>query len=232
MAIPAKLVVRQATDILQDATSIRWPADELVRWLNAGQREIMLHRPDAFNKTAVIDCVPGTKQSIPSDGAKLIEVQRNGGSAPFAVRLCEREILDAQMPGWHTVTPAQRIVHFMYDPREPRSFWVYPPAAAGATLEINYSASPAEITAPASGANYDAVTGNLAVNDIYANALLDYILYRAFSKDAEYAGNATRGVAHYSAFANALGIEIKATMGVAPTSRGNPNASRATAQQG
>jgi hypothetical protein len=49
------------------------------------------------------------------------------------------------------------------------------------------------------------------------------MLYRAYSKDSEYAGNAQRAQNHYSAFANALGIEVQATVGIAPNPAGNPN---------
>ena len=230
MAISAKLVLGQAVDVLQDQTSIRWPVPELVRWLNAGQREIMLHRPDAFNKTATMACAPGTKQALPADGVKLIEVQRNASGNRRAVRLCNREILDAQVPNWHSVTGSAEILHFMFDEREPRAFWVYPPAASGASLEINYSATPTDIAEPAAGSQVAAVVGNISVDDVYANALLDYVLFRAYLKDSEYAGNAERAVAHYTAFATALGIELKGTIGVAPRSRGNPNVAREQAQ--
>ena len=224
MPIAAKEVVQRGVVTTQDTTSIRWPVGEWVRYLNDGQREIMLHRPDAFNKSAVIDCVAGTKQALPADGAKLIDVQRNSTvTSKRAVRICSREILDAQMPNWHNIAGAAEIVHFMYDPREPKAFWVYPPATIAAKLEINYSATPTDIAEPAAGSEYTAVVGNISVADIYANALLDYMLYRGYLKDADYAGNAARAQAHYAAFATALGIELKATLSAAPVSVGNPN---------
>ena len=224
MPIAAKDVIQRGVVTTQDTTSIRWPVGEWVRYLNDGQREIMLHRPDAFNKSAVIDCVAGTKQALPADGAKLIDVQRNSTAASKrAVRICSREILDAQMPNWHNIAGAAEIVHFMYDPREPKAFWVYPPATIAAKLEINYSATPTDIAEPAAGSEYTAVVGNISVADIYANALLDYMLYRGYLKDADYAGNAARAQAHYAAFATALGIELKATLSAAPVSVGNPN---------
>ena len=58
-----------------------------------------------------------------------------------------------------------------------------------------------DIAEPADGALYTAVTGDLGVPDIYANAVQDYVLYRAYTKDSEYAGNAARAQAHYAAFA-------------------------------
>lgn len=224
MPIAAKYVIQRGVVTTQDTTSIRWPVGEWVRYLNDGQREIMLHRPDAFNKSAVIDCVAGTKQALPADGAKLIDVQRNSTvTSKRAVRICSREILDAQMPNWHNIAGAAEIVHFMYDPREPKAFWVYPPATNTAKLEINYSATPTDIAEPAAGSDYTAVVGNISVADIYANSLLDYMLYRVYLKDADYAGNGARAQAHYAAFTTALGIDLKATLSAAPVSVGNPN---------
>jgi hypothetical protein len=46
--------------------------------------------------------------------------------------------------------------------------------------------------------------------------MVDYLCYRAFSKDAEYAGNTGRAATHYAAFANALGIGNKVGMVVSP----------------
>jgi hypothetical protein len=225
MPITAQSIIRRCIETLQDNTSVRWPVNELVRYLNDGQREVVLHRPDAMVTSATVTCVPGTKQTLPANGAKLIEVVRNARAAGTkrAVRMVNREILDAQTPGWHAIAGADDVLHFMYDPRDPRVFYVYPPATAATQLDIVYAAYPADIAEPADGALFTAVTGNISLPDIYGNALQDYILYRAYSKDSEYAGNAQRAQAHYAAFANALGIEIKATIAVAPNPVGNPN---------
>lgn len=220
MATPAQHIIRRCVDTLQDNTSVRWPVAELVRYLNDGQREIVLHRPDAGLSSATISCVAGTKQSIPPNGAKLIEVVRNAkpGGTFRAVRLINKELLEAQIPNWHTMTPQDEVLHFMYDVRDPKVFYVYPPATTNARLDITYSAYPTDIAEPPDGSTYTAVTGNISVPDIYANALQDYILYRAYTKDSEYAGNAQRAQAHYAAFANALGVEAKATVAVSPSS--------------
>ena len=223
MPISAQSVIRRCVETLQDNTSIRWPVAELVRYLNDGQREVALYRPDSMGTSTTVTCVTGTKQSLPTNGAKLIEVVRNSGASKKAVRLTNREILDAQLPGWHNVTPTSEVLHYMYDPRDPRVFYVYPPATASAQLDIVYSAYPLDITEPGDGSLHTAVTGNIGVPDIYTNALQDYILYRAYTKDSEYAGNAARAQAHYAAFANTLGVEIKATVAVGPNPVGNPN---------
>ena len=108
------------------------------------------------------------------------------------------------------------ILHYMFDPRDPKTFYVYPPAIASAQLELMYSGVPVDVAEPASGAIYSDVTGNLGVPDIYGNVILDYILYRAYSKDSEFAGNAARAATHYAAFSASLDVEIKATLAVQP----------------
>ena len=233
MPITAQSIIQRVVETLQDPTSIRWPVAELVRYLNDGQREVVLHRPDAMRKSAAVALTANsTRQTIPADGLKLIDIVRNTGGTKRAVRQVNREILDAQTPGWHGLAGATEILHFMFDPRDPTTFYVYPPAGASSSVEILYAASPADATEPASGALYGAVTGNISVPDIYGNALQDYILFRAYAKDSEYAGNAARAQNHYAVFANSLGIEVKATLAVAPTTQGNPNMARAVAAQG
>lgn len=225
MPITAQSLVRRCVETLQDTTSIRWPINELVRYLNDGQREVVLYRPDSMVTNATVTCVAGSKQTLPANGAKLIEVVRNAasGSSKKAVRMVNREILDSQTPNWHNLAGVPEVLHFMYDPRDPKVFYVYPPASTSAQLDIVYAAYPTDITEPADGALYTAVTGNISLPDIYGNVLQDYVLARCYMKDSEYAGNAQRAQAHYTMFANALGIELKGTVEFGPRTVSNPN---------
>jgi hypothetical protein len=145
-----------------------------------------------------------TKQAIPADGISLIRINRNlgsSGSTPGkAIRIVSREVLDAQNPDWHTDAAIGYVKHYVYDPLDPRTFYVYPQAPSGSHfVELVYSAAP---TAVAAG-------GVISIDDIYANALLDYVMFRAYSKDAEYAANAQLAVAYYTSFANGIGLQIK-----------------------
>lgn len=228
MTISAQSIIRRVVGTLQDPTSIRWPISELARYFNDGQREILLHRPDAKSTTIAHTCVAGTRQTVSADYAKVLEVSRNTNGA--AVRMVTREILDAQIPGWHTLSGSATIKHFMFDSREPRVFHVYPPATTSASLDVMVADYPTDISEPADGGTYSDISGNMDLPDIYSNVLHDYICYRCYAKDAEYAGNEQRAGAFYTAFANSLGIELKGTIALAPTTRGNPNHPGASAQ--
>lgn len=235
MSLTAQSIIKRAGQILQDSTNIRWNADELVRWLNDGQREIVLYRPDSNSKRAT-NCLlaADTRQDLNSIAAvlaagtpaKLIDIVRNTIGTKRAVRQVAREILDSQSPGWHGMTPAAEILHFTFDQLDPRAFYVYPPANGTTTsIEIIFSAYPTDVAEPAAGSEYTAVTGNIGISDIYGNALLDYVMYRAYMKDADFAGNPQRAMSHYSAMATSLGVELKGTMMASPNSGAavNPN---------
>lgn len=207
MATPASTILGRARTTLQDADAVRWSAAELRDWLNAGQREILVVRPDACNLGAEFTCAAGVRQQLPSNGVKLIGVTHNTNGIKRAVTACSRDVLDAQVPGWRAAAARDQVIHFMFDEREPRYFDVYPPASTGNKLFINYAATPVDLTSDAQ---------NINVGDVWANALLDYVLFRAFSKDAEAAGMGERALAHLAAFNTACGVEVKATTSVSP----------------
>ena len=206
MAVTVQSVVDRVQATLQDTTGVRWPVTgELVLWVNDAQREIALLKPDASATNATITLVTGTKQTIPTGGNRLLRVVRNmsaasSGTGKRAVRLVSREVLDAQTPDWHdpTVTGdaahTNVVKHYVYDEQNPRNFYVYPGVSGSAYLEIIYSDNPATV----------ALACNLSVPDIYANAVMNYVLYMAYMKDAEYAGNNQRAANHYQIFTAAV----------------------------
>lgn len=199
MALTAGDVLTRVKDILHDTGAVRWTEAELLRWLNDGRRELCIQRPDIYAYTAIISLIAGTKQSIPSDGERFIDATRNfasdGVTPGRAVRIIEREHLDAARPAWHTEAAGSHVKHFMFDERVPKTFYVYPAATTSMRLEIVYSQTPVEITL---------TTTELVAEALYVLALIDYVLYRAYSKDAEDQGNAARAVAHYQAFKNLI----------------------------
>jgi hypothetical protein len=203
---------------------VRWSTAELVRYLNAGQLETVVLRPDANTVNASFACEVGARQTLPSNAVRLLDITHNTAvtSSRGVVRMINRNLLDGQVPNWHAQTGSVNIKHFMLDAVDRNTFYVYPPAIETAELNLVYSAYPTPVAIPAQNTTFTAVTGNIALPDIFANALVDYVLYKAFAKDAELQGNAVRAQAHYAAYGNALGVELKSATGITPTPRGNP----------
>ena len=206
MAVAVNDVINKVQQILQDTSAIRWSEnDELIKWLNDAQREIALLKPDATSTNATVTLVTGTKQSIPTDGNRLLRVIRNmsaasSGDGGRSVRLVARDVLDTQTPTWHDpnvtgdATHTNVVKNYIYDEQDPTNFYVFPGVAGNAYLEIVYSKNPATVAAGA----------NLGVDDIYANAVQNYILYMAYMKESEIAANAQRASSHYNLFTAAI----------------------------
>lgn len=214
--IISSTVIEKAQIILQDTTGVRWPSDtELLGWLNDAQREIVILKANAFVKNTALKLAAGTKQALPSDGVQLIDVVRNlgvtGNTPGRAIRIVMREVLDAQRPNWHSETTASEVKHYMCSPLDPKNFYVFPPqpSASQGYVEIVYGASPPNAT----------LNGAISVDDIYQNVLVDYILYRAYSKDTEYAADQQRAASHQKAYILSLTGKAQMEQGA------NPNAS-------
>jgi hypothetical protein len=180
--VTAKTIIDKATIQLIDLTNIRWTRDELLSWLNDGMRQIVLIQPSASSTTVSKQLASGTRQSIPTNGWLLLSVYRNmgtNGTTPGrAIRIVSREIIDSFNPNWHTDTAKAEVRNYIYTDQDQTAFYVYPPNTGTQYIELNYSAQITDLTAE---------TQPIPIFDIFQSALVDYILYRACSKDAEYA---------------------------------------------
>lgn len=210
--ITAGDIVERAEILLQDETNVRWPVAELLKWINDAQRAVAALRPDATAFNTTLKLTPGTKQTLPANAISLIEVVRNmgsNGSTPGrAIRLVNREVLDSQNPLWHESSATNEVKHYFYDKRVPRNFYVYPPQPSSTSyVELVYSVSPSEVVNEGS---------LLALDDVFANSILNYVVYRAYSKDAEFAENGNKAAAYYQAFAAELGLEGQSKATVDP----------------
>jgi len=198
-------ILDRAGIILQDTSNTRFASADLLKFFNDGQREVVIYRPDANVTNATFTCAAGSKQSLPSAAIRLIDITRNIDGR--AVSQIDRKMLDESLPNWHnsTADSDRKIEHFVYDPTDPKNFYVYPQALNSFQLEVIYSESPADVVL----SNYTTDTTTITLDDPYANALLDFILYRAYQIDSEFAGNAEKSLMHYRSFTNGLGAKTQ-----------------------
>jgi hypothetical protein len=215
-------IIRRVEDVLQD-TNIRWPRTELQNWMNESYLAITLARPDANAKTGSFTCATGTRQVLTAEfpsGLRLLDVTRNlaSDSGYKVIRLVARSVLDDQRPAWHAETGTTAIQHYTFDPRQPKEFFVYPPATTSAEVEVVYTDSPGahvQTESQLDPTGNDATT--ILLDDIYMSPMIDWILYRAYSKDAEYGANEQRAQAAYNAFNSALNMKNQVDAAVSPS---------------
>jgi len=212
MAVTGQNIIDKVHTVLSDV-NIYWPDAELLGWLNSGLKEIAILKPNVLITIAAVKCVAGTKQTLPTGGLMLVDIVRNMGTAGTTpgrgVALISRQTLDGINNDWHTTTAAAVAKHFVFDPRYPKVFYVYPqqPAANQGYLEIAYAVSPTNLTA---------LSDAIPLDDVYENVLVDYVLYRAFGKNSTEPSNVTVSQAHYAAFAGVLGAKVQAELAIQP----------------
>lgn len=253
--ITADNIITRVRALLQDDAGIRWPEAELLLWISDAQREICLLKPDASSINDIVKLRANTTKQTMSGiqisgsavptGNRFLRVIRNihttdfadnsGNGAGRSIRLVSRRVLDSQFPDWHDPSAATgdaafvntggNIKHYVFDEIDPATFYVFPGVAASQNvfIEIVYSGVPADVAAK---------TDVIDLPDIYVNCITDYVCYRAFTKDADYAGNAQRAQSHYNAFATNLGIKTRFDGGTSPNAPTTGNAPPMMMQQG
>lgn len=215
-------IIDRASRIIQDTSNVRWTKAELLDYFNDAQREVVLHRPDAKTVNENFTCAAASKQTLPAAALRLIDVVRNVDGR--VVTQVSRQVLDEQLPNWHNEPSAGStyVKHFVYDPRDPKTFYLYQKPQNTVQIEIVYSTAPSTVTSSTGDENdlSDISTTVIGLDDVYSNPLLDYVLFRAYSKDTEYAGNMERAAMHLQNFANSLGVKMQIDAAITPAPSG------------
>lgn len=200
MSTAYNLILR-AQAILQDTTGQQWSEEDLLREVNAGRTMVAVMAPDACTVKRPVQLVEGVRQQLPVDCIEAMGVTRNLGAdgltvgdVIFPIDLAN---LSGFIPGWEAGTPATTISGFHYDPGLPREFIVYPPAVAGVYVEVAMRVNPSAIVYDDAGVWQ---TVGLGINSKYEEALLEFVLFRAYAKDSEDAQNLNRSSQHQQAF--------------------------------
>jgi hypothetical protein len=206
VATKVRSILNRVAAILNDEEFVRWEESELLEWLNDGQR-VIARGPatDVYVVRDNITATAGTVQSMPSDVIRLIDVVKNvsDGSAIYQSDYATVDMLSLT---WRSAATDSEEVYF-YDERNPKQFEVYPPQAGGELIEVVYNAQPANAT----------ILGNITIDDMYADALIDYMAYRALSKDTEDTGlGLKKATAYYRAFLLSAGFKDAADALIEP----------------
>lgn len=213
-SITAQQLVDRVKIILNDVASVRWLVPELLGYLNDAQRAIVLLRPDALTKTVSVPLsLNSTKQSLPVEGLRLVAVTRNmgedGNTPGRAIRMVDRAVLDSQMPDWHASTPGTEVVNFIYDSMNPKVFYIFPSVGSERHIELVYSAAPTDLV----------ISSTISLDDVYAGALMNYMMYRAYSKEAEFGQNSNLAMSYWSSFTQELGLKTQVDVATDPNPR-------------
>lgn len=205
--ITAQQIADRAWTKVNEATggdAVRWTAAEALNWVNDAQREVVNQLPKANPVRAVVAAVAGTRQDLATlalfTGIQVLDVVRNfaaNGTTPGrAITRRERAWLDDHLPDWHAES-ASRAIHWTFDERDPKAFYLYPAIIGGGKVELIYAAAPASLASLAQ---------TIALDDIYANAIQYFVLFSFYSKDSTYTNTAQMAASYWALFQGCLGV--------------------------
>ncbi|HNG10474.1 MAG TPA: hypothetical protein PKY17_04180, partial [Agitococcus sp.] len=173
--------------------------------LNEALQALVSYRPDAASYTTMMLLVAGTRQTLPSDGVRLLKVIRNKGvsglsDAGRAIRKADMLVQDALLPDWHLTNGQTVIDEYFYDPLQPKEFYVYPPAPVSPQIgiDISYVRVLPTITA---------TTDTFPVDDYFAPAIQEWMLYSIWGSDDEQSPNYGAAQGHLQTFFSLLQVK-------------------------
>lgn len=175
MGLQLNSAIAIARGILNDPIATRYSDVDLLQYANDALDVMTKLTPQLFYTDGDVACIAGSAMQTVSydDALALVDVRRikNGN----AVLPGDRATLDAFSPGWQAATGAAA-VNWMPVADDPVRFLIYPPAPTNQTLEVVYVRIPPEYSG----------TADTGIPISYADAVADYIVHRAESRDAEH----------------------------------------------
>lgn len=219
MATGQDLIDEVRRVIHDESATFRWADAELLGYINAGQRAIVVLVPEANLVETVVDLITSriSRQLLPPGGIKFIKATQNyandGTTAQGTIRYTEKDALDTYEPDWEFVSQkadeANYFEHFCHDKREPKAYFVYPaPPVDNKRLGILFSANPTEL------ADVDAT---VSLSDEYIESLISYTIYRALTKESRDTMPDQFQKDLYAQFLATLGIKRAVEASVSPS---------------
>jgi len=179
-----------------------------LEYLNSAFKAIANARPDILVTTSNYALVTGSYQALPEDGVRLIDITRNKGVAGTTegspVTKADREDLEAVNPEWHSNVQASgiEVSAYCYDARYPRIFYIYPAITAPTYVELIYSFI----------YSVDAYDDHVYVSSNFDEALVDYMLYMAYSMDDDSVQNRELSIKYLNKFYQELGMQAQTAL--------------------
>lgn len=209
-----KFILDAVQEVINDVRGVTYSSTQVFNWIDDAVRVLLSKRPDALVELRSVRLVPGTKQALPGDTHKLMGIIRNmgtNGAIPGkAVRgPIAQEELDTFNPDWHNDLAVTEISEYIYNAASPLHYYVTPPVHTITAVYVEMRLA----------TNHVAVVDentDVPIIEQYTPALVEWCLYRLFSRDSEKSPNYARAAKHYSQFFQILGEKVAVDATVDP----------------
>ncbi len=165
---------------INDTAGARFTDARAIRWGNDAQLAIVTTLPLAGFTKAVVTPAATCRQTLEglglTDATQLLDLGCNVAADGVTIgnQITKRkraEIADFN-PAWQN-TPGTAADHYVYDERDPTTFYLFPQiASGGGKIEVEYAKRPALMTD---------LSNSLGVSDTYRQAMEAFLLYSHYS---------------------------------------------------
>lgn len=204
-------IIAEISALLNDAeegfANIRWSVQEIQEYVNDALVQLALLKPEAFAKTVEMPLKAGSYQELPEDIMQLIDLigvkDAYGRIHGKPLRLDTNasyvsHAYFADLACQVAVNGRYVMRSYVFDPKNPQAIFVYPPVPAGEELSLLVNG--VVVTQEGKG----------EVPRKWHNAVIEWALYRAFSKDTESPVNQQKGSQHLQHFYSILNLSTQA----------------------
>lgn len=210
------LVARQLSDYddTGDGESfVTWSRAALTAYYNEATQMLVANRPDAYAEVIDMKLVPGSIQTIPDGYRAFVKVElnidKNGAQAEaviagdeyFSKIMSGKACLASQCIGAGDEDYVVR--SFSVSSTDPTQFTVSPPVPVGTDVfvKVMVAKSPGKVCASDGESCVD-------FDPVFAPAVVEWMLYRAWGSDAEIVGGTNAATAHGNMFFRLLGVQL------------------------
>lgn len=202
----------KVAEILQDEGLVTWNESQLLSSLRMAIRAVCVIRPDAYTETGAIPLVAGVEQSLPAGGQRLVACYHNmnsndviGKAVVDMVSMSDKSHIDRD---WFSAAVGSSVYEVVYEENRPGAFWVSPPVTPGNKLYATWTVEPTVESLSWSS--------TFPIDDKYASAAAEYMLYLSFARDSDQTPNAARAEQHKQMFFSLMQVKMTGDMMVAP----------------
>ncbi|HHE3514002.1 TPA: DUF6682 family protein [Pasteurella multocida] len=190
-------LINRAKTIAQDVDFVQWTQAEWLDWYNECLLVLASMRVDALSMAAEIPIDQTTSTfNLPFGSDRLIDVLEYSKTGRI-VRKIDRAVLDEQFPYWRDAVSEAGPKYYTYNPDNPKQIHIYPSA-----LDTSHTLKVVVAMTPTSATSIDDVIG---VDDYYAPAIVNYMLYRGYLKISEQDEEMARVKFYFDAFRKMIG---------------------------
>lgn len=197
----------ELNDLEPGSEHVRWTVDELAEYLTGAIAQVASLKPTLFTTFVPIRLAPGAVQSVPAEYSELIDVLYNlnadGSQGEFISQGSFSAARALGRPSCASRADEYTVRSYSVHPENDTYFYVDPPAPQVSPMPAVWALvqlAPNVITGPT-----DEVIMANTTPETYREALKDWMLYRAFSKDSESSDSFQKAQAHYKAFMQFVG---------------------------